>query len=496
MLLSELIQELPILEFRGKDCEIKGLTTDSRQVKEGYLFIAEKGLTSDGHSFAGAAKTAGAPAIITERILPLNITQVLVSSTTKAAGFLASRFYGNPASQMRMIGITGTKGKTTTGFLLHFLLHQKMSKPALLGSVCFKVGDYSSPSSYTTLPALLLQEKLKEAQELRAQTMVLEVSSHALSQRRVADIDFDVAVFTNFSRDHLDFHKTMEEYLKAKTLLFSRLGNYEKGLKGRNYAVINGDDVVATQLEEITGVPVFTYGTEAHNHYRAEGIKLFSHGSEFWLRTPWGDEYIKLPLPGRFNVYNALAAVAVAHQERVSLKVIAMVLPEFTGVPGRFQKVEADLPFQVIIDYAHTEESLRQAILTAREFTSGRVLLLFGCTGDRDKGKRPLMGRLALELADKVIVTSDDPYSEDPDSIIDQIYAQIPYNQKKMQRITQRPEAVKEILNMAEKGDTVILAGKGHEQYQIFSDHIVPYSDAAAVDQWLKQRNSEEAKDE
>ena len=487
MKLNELIKDLPVISAPENEIEIKGLTMDSRLVEPGYLFVAEKGLHFDGHDFAQAAWKKGASAILTERPLELPIPQVLVADTKKMAGFLASRFYLEPASKMRVLAITGTKGKTTTSFILHHLLDR--GRTALLGSICFKIGQHHSASSFTTLPSIALQEKLHQAHyDHGAENIILEVSSHALKQRRVAEVDFDLAVFTNFSRDHLDFHHTMEEYLQAKSLLFSRLGNSALGLKGRRYALVNGDDPAAAEIKEACGVPLYTYGCAEGNFYRAVNIKLNPQGSEFTLLVKDKSIDVKIKMPGKFNVYNALAAIAVAHLEGLSLQEISEKLLDFSGVPGRLQKLDLNLPFQVIVDYAHTEESLRQTLLAVREFSANRVLLAFGCTGDRDKGKRPKMGQIAYELADFTMVTSDDPYSEEPESIIDEIMSELPQGSDKLARNADRTEAIAALLELAEAGDTVLLAGKGHEQVQIIKGEQIAYSDEKAVEQWLHRK--------
>lgn len=487
MKLSELLTGLPVVFLSPEDPIIKGITSDSRSVQEGYLFIAEVGLTVDGHRFVQKAKEQGAAAVLVQREVPENICQVRTPNTSLMMGILASRFYERPSEKMRMIGITGTKGKTTTAFLTHYLLSLSGKSVGLLSSVRFQVGDVIEASHYTTQPAIPLQMKLKFSADSGASVMVMEVSSHALKQRRVANIDYDVAVFTNLSHDHLDFHHTMDEYADAKSMLFSRLGNSDRTSKGFKYAVINGDDVASAKMISQCGVPVFTYGCGSDNLIKAEQIELFPEGSRFCLSWPQGETLVQLPLPGRFNIYNFMAAFCVAWLEGVDCKTILEQITHFPGVPGRFQQVQCGQPYQIIIDYAHTEESLRQALSTAREFTPGKLKVLFGCTGDRDRSKRPRMGEIAVSLADEVVVTSDDPHSEDPESIINEIRNGIPLQTKNVQYVVDRREAIEILLSSAMEGDTLLIAGKGHEQVQIFKDYQVPFSDETVVREFFQK---------
>jgi UDP-N-acetylmuramoyl-L-alanyl-D-glutamate--2,6-diaminopimelate ligase len=495
MKLSELLTDLPITFSQDSDPEICGIASDSRKIQPGFLFIAETGLTVDGHQYARKAMELGAVALLVEHQLDMPITQAITLNTSALIGLIAARFYQRPSDKMRMIGITGTKGKTTTSFLIHYLLSTAEKKIGLMGSVRFQVGSFIEESQYTTQPAIPLQEKLYTALQMNATAMIMEVSSHALAQRRVANIDFDVAVFTNFSHDHLDFHRTMEEYLQAKSLLFSHLGNYDLTAKGKKFAVINGDDPTSFFIRSQCGVPVFSFGLNEDNLIRASRVELFPHESHFILCCPEGEFKVRLPLPGRFNVYNFLAAFTVAWLEKVPVAEIVTRIQQFPGVPGRFQQVQSGQSYQVIIDYAHTEDSLRQALITAREFTTGKLRLVFGCTGDRDRSKRPIMGLLASQLADDVIVTSDDPHSEEPLLIIEEIRSGVPQDAAHVHYQVDRRTAIEIILSRSQAGDTVLLAGKGHEQVQIFRDFSIPFSDAQIAKETiekLKDRKDEE----
>ena len=487
MRLQQLIQGLPYEATGSTAIEISGLTSDSRKVQPGFLFMAEPGLTVDGHHYLEQAKAAGAVACLVERRSATELSQIIVPSTRSLLGVLAARFYQQPADQLRMIGITGTKGKTTTAFLLEYFLRSAGRASGLMGSVQFRVGETIEQSGFTTLPAVELQAHLARAVELGCSHMVMEVSSHALAQRRVGGIDFDTAIFTNFTHDHLDFHGTMEQYLQAKTMLFGRLGNSESGKKGPKRAVINLDDPAAAQVIASCAVPYYTFGLEAAAQVRAEAIELNPTETSFLLTWPQGSARVKLPLVGRFNVYNFLAAFTAGLAEGLAAADMLAAVPDFTGVPGRFQQIRCGQTFPVIVDYAHTEDSLRQVLQTAREFTSGRLLLAFGCTGDRDRSKRPVMGKLAAELADFVIITSDDPHSEDPEEIIQEIYAGIEPSCPTVELQPDRAKAIDRLIAMAKAGDTVLLAGKGHERVQVFKDYQLPFSDEIKARQCLRR---------
>jgi len=487
MKLSELLTDLPVALSLDSDPEICGVASDSRKIQPGFLFIAETGLTVDGHQYARKAMELGAVALLVEHQLDVPVVQAITHNTSALIGLIAARFYQRPSDKMRMIGITGTKGKTTTSFLVHYLLSTTEKKIGLMGSVRFQVGSFIEESQYTTQPAIPLQEKLNTALQMNATAMIMEVSSHALAQRRVANIDFDIAVFTNFSHDHLDFHHTMEEYLQAKSLLFSRLGNYDLTAKGKKFAVINGDDPTSIYIRAQCGVPVFSFGLNEDNLVRASQVELFPHESHFLLCCPEGEFKVRLPLPGRFNIYNFLAAFTVAWLEKLPITEIIDKIQQFPGVPGRFQQVQSGQSYQVIIDYAHTEDSLRQALITAREFTTGKLRLVFGCTGDRDRSKRPIMGLLASQLADDVIVTSDDPHSEEPLLIMGEIRKGVPQDATHVHYQVDRRKAIEIILSRAQSGDTILLAGKGHEQVQIFRDFSIPFSDAQIAKETIEK---------
>lgn len=495
MLLQQLIKDLPLQAIGSTEIEISGLTSDSRKVRPGFLFMAEPGLTVDGHDYLNQARSAGAVAFLVEHSTVSDLTQIVAPSTRSLLGVLAARFYHQPADQIRMIGITGTKGKTTTAFLLEHFLRSAGKASGLMGSVQFRAGETIEQSGYTTLPAVELQAHLARAVDLGCSHMVMEVSSHALAQRRVGGIDFDTAIFTNLTHDHLDFHGTMENYLQAKTMLFQRLGNCESGRKGPKRAVINIDDPAAKQVIASCAVPFYTFGLNAKAQVYADDLELKPAETAFRFSWPGGTAKVELPLVGRFNVYNFLAAFTAGLAEGLAAEAMLRSVADFAGVPGRFQQIRCGQAFPVIVDYAHTEDSLRQVLQTAREFTKGRLLLTFGCTGDRDRSKRPVMGKLAAELADFVIITSDDPHSEKPEDIIREVYAGIDPNCQTVALQPDRAKAIDQLITMAKPGDTVILAGKGHERVQIFKDYQLPFADEIKASECLQRLGYNQGKE-
>lgn len=491
MLLKELLSLFPAARLRGEgDIELTGLSADSRQIQPGWLFVAVTGLVVDGHDFVAQAEARGAAALMVEHPVESRLPQLIVARTQALTGLAAAAIQANPSRSLRVTGFTGTKGKTSSSYLLDHLLRSAGRKASLVGSVGGRVAGQTLSAGLTTRAADELQVLMRRAVEAGDQHWVMEVGSHSLVQRRVAGIEFDTAIFTNFAHDHLDYHGTMENYLAAKALLFSWLGSGSDslGLKGRKLAVLNRDDPSWEQLRDRCGVPLLTYGFTAEADLWADRVHLGAQGSRFCLH--WQEERfeVALPLVGRFNIANALAALSGGLAEGLAVERMIADLAAFPGVPGRFQRLDCRQPFSVIIDYAHTEDSLRQVLLTAREMTSGRLILVFGCTGDRDRSKRPIMGELAVRLADRVIISSDDPHSENPDAIIDEIVAGLPAQAGNWQRQADRSTAVAMAIAEAEAGDTVLLAGKGHETVQIFNDVQLPYSDYDAALTALRER--------
>jgi UDP-N-acetylmuramoyl-L-alanyl-D-glutamate--2,6-diaminopimelate ligase len=387
----------------------------------------------------------------------------------------SAAFYQHPSSKLKLIGVTGTNGKTTVAFMVKHILERAGLKTGLIGTVRYEIGDRVFPAQRTTPEALEVQQMLAQMLRAGCQACVMEVSSHALDQKRVWEVDFDVGIFTNLTRDHLDFHGDMENYFAAKKLLFQAL---EKGTK-RSGVVINIDDAFGARLDRETKAEVqLTYGLGEAARIRATGIQLSANATSMTVEMPEGRFSCRLPLIGRHNVYNALAAVGAGVALEVGLPVIQQALSTVEPVPGRLESIPSSLPFGVYVDYAHTDDALCNVLTTLREITPGRLLLTFGCGGNRDKGKRARMGKAAAELADFTLITSDNPRNESPATIAEQIvegYRSVRPDQFRVE--LDRRRAIDEIIRMAQPSDSVLIAGKGHETYQEFEDTVVPFDD-------------------
>ncbi|MGA2471297.1 MAG: UDP-N-acetylmuramoyl-L-alanyl-D-glutamate--2,6-diaminopimelate ligase [Solirubrobacteraceae bacterium] len=463
----------------GAPVEISSLAYDSRSVAPQSLFFCVPGSHSDGHDHAATAVERGASALVVERPLGLDVPELIVPSVRAAMAGLAARFYGDPSAALRVIGVTGTNGKTTTTFLIRALLEAAGQRCGLLGTVKSVIGGVEGAVIHTTPEAIDLQRSLAAMRDAGDVACAMEVSSHALTLHRTDAIHFAAAVFTNLTRDHLDFHGTMDDYFAAKRALFDAA----PGL-----AVVGLDDSygarIAGELAQVT-----TFALDGPADYRALDIHSEIAAAHFTLATPDGERAVRTRLPGRFNVCNTLAAVAVAHGLGISLDEIADALPHIEPAPGRFQALDEGQPFAVLVDYAHTPDSLENVLRAARELTGGRVVCVFGCGGDRDRGKRPEMGRLASQLADVTIVTSDNPRSESPEAIIDEILAGAPTSAgPPPEVIVEREAAIARALSIADPGDVVVIAGKGHEQGQEFEDgRKVPFDDATVAREHLRR---------
>src|SRR5580693_3809771 len=398
--------------------EIAHLAYDSRRVGPGTLFFCVPGFESDGHDFAADALARGAAALVVERELGLGVPELVVRSTRAAMGPLAAHFYHEPSSELRVIGITGTNGKTTTAHLVYSLLQGTGERCGLLGTVESRVAGARRPATRTTPEAIDLHADFREMLDAGERHCAMEVSSHALELGRTDGVHFAAAVFTNLTQDHLDFHETMEDYFQAKRRLFLPAG----GTEAPRIAVVNLDDPYGRRLADEIEHPV-TFAIDADADFRARELRVELAGSRFELDTPAGSHSIALPLAGRFNVSNALAALAVTHTLGVELETLVRALHRGVRVPGRVETVEEGQDFVVLVDYAHTPDSLRNVLNTAHEVGRGRVICVFGAGGDRDRGKRPLMGEVGARLSDVLLVTSDNPRSEDPEEIIAEIMA-------------------------------------------------------------------------
>ncbi|MCD5390872.1 UDP-N-acetylmuramoyl-L-alanyl-D-glutamate--2,6-diaminopimelate ligase [candidate division NPL-UPA2 bacterium] len=481
-ILRELIEELEDKDIKGRrDIEVRGIVCDSRQAEEGFLFVCIPGFNFDGHAFIPEAIKRGACGVVVEKDikLPGGTAVIKVANTRYALGILANKFYDHPSGKFRLIGIAGTNGKTTTTHLVREILRETGQRVALLGTIAYELEGKTLPAPWTTPPSLELQSIFRELVEEKIDYVVMEVTSHALELHRVVGCDFDIGVFTNSTRDHLDFHKTMENYLEAKTKLFRLLSQIGKEYSQRR-AVINIDDPGAPYIIKNTGVQILTYAIEKEADIRADNITFSWKGLKFNLATPLGRTVIELKLPGKHNAYNALAAIGAGISAGIGLEEIREALSKAKNVPGRFERLNCGQPFEVVVDYAHTPDALQKALETARELARARTIVVFGCGGERDKTKRPLMGEVAASYSDITILTSDNPRGEEPLQIIKEIEVGIKSSCDYL-IIEDRFEAIRKALSLAREGDLVLLAGKGHEDEQIIKNKRLPFNDREVV---------------
>lgn len=461
---------------------VQQLTSDSRQVREGALFVCLRGAHADGHRFAAAAVAQGAVAVLAEEVLalPEHVTQCIVPDTFAAMRQLAAYFYDYPSRRLRLIGVTGTNGKTTVSHMIAHLLEREGYSVGVIGTVHVTFAGREEPVHNTTPDADVLQEIFARMVAAGVTHVVMEVSSHALAMGRVLGCEFDTAVFTNLTQDHLDYHETMENYAAAKAKLFALVS--APGTKAPKNAVLNSDDAYwrwpadAVVTEHCR---LLTYG-RGEADFRATAVQVRATGSTCTLLYDGAEYPIQLSAIGMFNVYNALAAIATGVAEGIPLPRVLDGMQDFVAVPGRFERVDEGQDFAVVVDYAHTPDGLENILKTAREITDGRVLITFGCGGDRDATKRPIMGEIAAKYADVVLITSDNPRSEDPDAIIAQVHEGAAYAQSRQGQVLCEPDrqrAIAEIIGMAATGDVVLIAGKGHEDYQILHDRTIHFDD-------------------
>lgn len=480
MKLRELLTSLAIYDTKGDlDLEIYGIETDSRKIKPGYLFVALRGFTVDGHRFIKQAEANGAVAFLVEEEQENQCVQIKVSDTKRSLAFLADKFYGSPTSKLRVIGVTGTNGKTTITHLVEKILTDADYPTGIVGTIQMRMGDYTEEVKNTTPESLELQRMFSLMLERGATHACIEASSHALELGRVWGCQVKTAIFTNLTQDHLDYHQTMENYRDAKSLLFSQLGNTYSD-KHHRFAILNKDDPQYEFFAKVTPVQLISYGIHAEADVMAHDIHIGASGTEFTLRTYAGTVPISMKLVGKFSVYNILAATAACLAEGVPLSVIKKSIESVQGVPGRFERVDAGQKFAVIVDYAHTPDSLENVLKTAREFIPNNIYCVVGCGGDRDRTKRPIMARIAAQYADYAIYTSDNPRSEDPQQILDDMVAGLSgmtSDSSKYTSMVDRKKAIEHAISLANEGDCVIIAGKGHETYQIIKDHVLPFDD-------------------
>jgi UDP-N-acetylmuramoyl-L-alanyl-D-glutamate--2,6-diaminopimelate ligase len=418
----------------------------------------------DGHDYIDKALERGAVALVVQKPVAVSVPYLLVPDTRFAMAVLADHFYGHPSQALKVIGITGTNGKTTTAHLIDTLLRDAGHRADLMGTIAMRIGEETIPAKNTTQEALELHRNLRRMADGGADYAVMEVSSHALVLGRDKGVRYKTAVFTNLTQDHLDFHKTMDEYKAAKGLLFARLGNTYAGVDSQ-VAILNADDPASADYAALTSAEVITYGIDAQADVRATDVRVHTGGTSMNVQTYVGEQAFELKLVGKFNVYNTLAAIAVGLVEGLSLAQMAASLANIPGVNGRFEPVVAGQPFLCIVDYAHTPDSLENVLQTIEGFADGRIITVFGCGGDRDRTKRPLMGAIASRMSDITIVTLDNPRTEDPQAILDEIVTGI-VAEAEYEVIENRADAIKKAIEIARPQDVVLIAGKGHETYQ------------------------------
>ena len=480
-LIVPLESQLDVIEQQGNlHVAVTDVTDDSRLVKPGSLFVAVKGGRVDGHAYVRQAVQAGASAVVMQVGVPSaggtepgfipSVPMIRVKDSRRALGLLASRLHHDPSLRLAMIGVTGTNGKTTVTYLCKAALEAAGRRVGVIGTVAYQIGSERLNASHTTPGASELQALLARMVSAGLDTAVMEVSSHALAMDRIAGCEFDTAIYTNLTQDHLDFHSDMEDYFRAKLSLFTSLrpaGNKPRPKR----AIINADDPRGGRVCEASPVPFWTYSIRSQSDIRAEDVRLSLGGTRFTAVTPAGRFLVESRLVGEHNVYNMLAAVGVGLHEQVSPDAIRAGIRSVANVPGRFERVEAGQGFTVVVDYAHTEDALARLLTTAQALKTGRVITVFGCGGDRDRGKRPRMGRVAAQQSDLVFLTSDNPRSEDPMAIIAEVEAglreALDPARGRYRVVADRRQAIEAAVREAKPGDMVLIAGKGHEDYQI-----------------------------
>jgi UDP-N-acetylmuramoyl-L-alanyl-D-glutamate--2,6-diaminopimelate ligase len=477
MKLAELMTGVPMETAPAAELarnEVKGLAYDSRKVKPGFAFFAFPGAKADGRSYAQQALKNGAVAVVAESEKPAEFdgAWIRVAHGRRALAVAARRFYGNPDQKLRLTGVTGTNGKTTTVNMVDAMLRHAGAVTGVVGTIEYRIGDEVRPAVNTTPESLDLAEAFAEVVKIGGTHFTMEVSSHALALGRVYGFEFHTAAFTNLTRDHLDYHQTMEAYFDAKQMLFDGAG-----ARAPKYAVLNADDGYTRKIRVAEGTQALTYGIDAACDLQAVGIQSGFQGLRFEVKHAQGRQRVESPMVGRINVYNLLAAFGVGMSYGLETEAIAAGLATCHAVPGRFERVDEGQPFLVVVDYAHTDDALKNTIAVARALNPKRIITLFGCGGDRDRAKRPLMGQAAGEASDFVVVTSDNPRSEDPLDIIND--AMVGVGRTDVRNVVEpdREKAIRRAMEEAAPGDIVLLAGKGHETYQILKSGPIDFDD-------------------
>lgn len=471
------------------DPDVTGVCDDSRRVSPGDLFVARRGTAFDSHSAIEEVIKSGAVAIVAER--PVHVSEgfplLVIGEDSDAHGRIAHAFFNNPTSRMKVIGVTGTNGKTTTTFVLEAIFNKMGWNPGVIGTIQYTYGDVRLEASNTTPGAFELARLFHQMEQAGVDAVAMEASSHAADQGRIAGIQFDACIATNITQDHLDYHKTMDAYTEAKRKIVDHYLEYSRTMGKPGVAVINIDDERFEQVAAgITPAPV-TFSTSGKSAtYKAINQSVTEEGSRFEVETDGTSAAVQTHLVGHYNVQNVLGALAAANKCGVSLELCADALQDLHFVPGRLEPVAEGQPFLVLVDYAHTPDALENVLKNAREMTRGKLIVVFGCGGDRDPGKRPLMGQIAVDLADTIVLTNDNPRTEDPEKIADQVLDGILVEGKIVDRILDRREAIERAISYAQPGDTVIIAGKGHEDYQILGTEKIHFDDREIARNYLK----------
>ena len=496
MNLKEILVDLEGLKVKGTlDLDIKGIESNSKNIKEGFLFIAIKGFSTDGHQYVENAIQNGAIAVMVEEgcdlkslKIPENITIIMTDNTRKALAITASNFYNNPSKKFKLIGVTGTKGKTTTTFMIKEILEKAGKKVGLIGTIATYInGKKIKDSDRTTPESIELQRTFKQMVDEGVEVVVMEVSSQSLKLHRVDGCEFDYAIFTNFSEDHISEreHPNMEDYLNSKLILFKKCKN----------GIVNTDDLQGAKIPSLfPDNNIMTYGIDNYAKLLAKDITITNSYVDFKVKLGDRNERVKTGIPGRFSVYNSLAAICVAQKFDVSTEIIKEALLE-VRVPGRSELVDNKMGLTIMIDYAHSPESLENILKAIKSYTRGRVISVFGCGGDRDPGKRPIMGEISGKIADYTIITSDNPRTEDPEKIVEQIEEGIKKTKGNYEIVVDRTEAIEKAIKMANNKDIILLAGKGHEPYQEINGKKYPFDERIIVREIISKLENEEKKD-
>ena len=482
MKLSALVRHLGLMgTYNPRDVEITGITNDSRKVRPGYLYVAIKGYKTDGHNFIEKSLECGAQAIVSEEKISHNtkIPQIVVHNSRKALSSLSCCFYNNPSQKINVVGVTGTNGKTTTTFLTKSIIEKAGYEAGLIGTINYQIGKKIIPAQETTPESVELQRLIAEMVTAKMKFAVMEVSSHSAIQHRIENINFKTAVFTNMTSEHMDYHGTISNYINAKVELF-------KNLTKDSFAILNADDEHSEYIADRTNAKILWYGIKNNADIKAEIYRKSTSNIEIKLKCLGREIDIEIPFVGIHNVYNALASIASAISLGFQLDVIKPGIETAPTVPGRLENVSCNRSFKVVVDYAHTPHALETVLHALKGLISGRILLVFGCGGDRDKEKRPQMGRIADEESDIFWLTNDNPRSEDPVNIIDDIKAGIKSG-RAFYIQTNRYKAIEEALSEVKDGDLVLIAGKGHEKHQIVKDTIIPFDDREVVKRILSK---------